>query len=488
MKVLICLFLCLGLDTIVCNATVYYVTSHSSKSDCPTTTEPCHTIGDYAGNNFFDKNESILLVFLSGTHNLASLNLIIVQRESVTLYPETNATIQIQNEAQLVLENIQIVNMTGLKFVSANKEHISPGCMDDVEKNIRLLQVDVVLYEKLVFEQCSIAIESVRNMTIDQINFSISWIYYSLGSNSTHQESEISFRKSDFSLSTIAILHTLCENESEPFEFVDHNVRFEIENCSLSDSFFTVQVESESSVNIDLSFKDTMVTSANGTSNNPTNKHNVTGLYIDVSSNVTLHLEMNECELTSNVVGLAIAANGPSYVDVNIERCKFVGNGGNFPLIFSQRFGGIGLVFGKNTTANINISFTQISENKFVQVYIDDIVTMEDIISNNSKTVEHNIIMVDSTNSGITFELINSLISHAKDLDGFTIGLGVNAVSAHVNIQKCEFENSPVEIGTSEVTLVDNNFTRMGLFIRNPNASVHIDKNALLLTTMMQPL
>ncbi len=287
--------------------------------------------------------------------------------------------------------------------------------------------------------------------------------------NFTNEESanhSILLKESDFSLSTIAMLHTLsCENGTEPS--ADHNIRFEIENCSLLNSFFTAQIESESTININISFKNTIVNSENGTGINLSNEYNVTGLHIDISPNVTLYLEMKKCELTGNDVGLAVAANG--YIDADIEQCKFVGNGGDFPLIFSQKFGGIGFLFGENAMANINISFTLISENKFVQVYIDDIVTMGNFMNFECT--------MDNKNVDITFELTHSSITYAKPLieDSFSIGLQVNILSAYIYVQDCEFENSPVEIGMSETTLVDSSFIQKGLFIWHPNATINID-------------
>ncbi len=145
MKLLISFFLCLGLYTNLFNAAVYYVTPHSPDPNCPNI-EQCHTISEYAENASLIGNEnSITLLFLKGSHTLENLNFKIEQKGSLTLYPETNATIMIQNKAQLIIEHIDVVNLTGLRIVSTNHDYVDPWCTDDSDKSIVLLKVDCFL-------------------------------------------------------------------------------------------------------------------------------------------------------------------------------------------------------------------------------------------------------------------------------------------------------------------------------------------------------
>ena len=475
---LLCLILCLGPT---CHAAVYYVTPHSPL-DCPAS-EHCHTINEYAQSDKFGQNDNIVLIFLDGTHNLTSLNLQIEQKESVVmiLHHNANVTIQVQDEAQFILRNIKFVNLTGLRFISTRFDY-TPWCVPDSDKTIHLAQVSVFSCQNSFFEQCSLAIENVETVNIEEINFSKSWIYYSISSNSTDEENlnkSVLIRESEFSLSTIAMLQTIpCNSSTEPNNINDNSIRFGIENCSLFDSFVTVQITTQSVLHLDVALKDTRVHSENG--NAPSNLYGVTGLYVDISSNVTLRLEINNCEISGNSVGLALLANYSADLEVEIKQCQFLNNGGNFALVVAPKFGGIGLVLGLGTTANIKIDSTIISGNKFIQVYIyaGDIVTLSDTLDLEIATDSEHTVSSDN----LTFEMTHSSIR--DDLHGdnqLKIGLSVSAVS--MQVRNCSFQNSAIEIGTHRAMFVNSNFTsakQMGLFIRNANTSIDIQNCAFV--------
>ncbi len=345
---LLCLILCLGLHhphITTCYAAVYYVTPHSSNPDCPAS-KPCHTINEYAQSEKFGRNDDIVLIFLGGTHNLTGPNLQIEQRESVVMvmHHNANVTIQVQDEAQFILTEIKLVNLTGLTFISTRCDY-NPWCIPDKDKTIHLTRVSVFSCQNSFFNQCSLAVENVEAVNIAEIDFSKSWIYYSISSNSTDEEAmnrSVLIRESEFSLSTIAMLHTIPCNPRTENIINDYRITFGIENCSLFDSFVMVQINV---LHLDLTFKDSVVHSQNG--NSPSNFYDVTGLYVDISSNVKLRLEIKNCEISGNSVGLALSANYSAVLEVQIEHCQFVNNGGDFSLVVAPKFGGIGLVLGQ---------------------------------------------------------------------------------------------------------------------------------------------
>ena len=161
---------------------VYYITP-SSSDPCPA--EPCLTLSQFANNSNNYVNSNTTLIFLSGKHRL-ELELLVDNTTELSILfnsmnsTDTHAVIVCQLHTMFVVENVDVVHISGLTFV---------GCAENGVKHVHqfVLEDSTFVGQNEVNGTALVIVETSASLIRSTFSFNIADKHYNVGCDAYDQ-------------------------------------------------------------------------------------------------------------------------------------------------------------------------------------------------------------------------------------------------------------------------------------------------------------